>query len=221
MNTNNKLLPLVYIFFASVYVVLRSINIEGIIPVIIKVIPILTLFKFAGEISNDKHRTDKILLMLALLFSLIGDAVLSLKASWFVFGLGAFLIAHLFYIPLFYRYMKFQFSKMALPVAVIIYAVIMGWILKGINPKLLAPVYAYLAIISVMVITSVFNRFNNKMLIIGTLLFMFSDSLIAINKFLSPVPWSGFLIMTTYYAAQFIITNTVVQELRKAVKNSH
>jgi alkenylglycerophosphocholine/alkenylglycerophosphoethanolamine hydrolase len=212
MNAMN--IKIGYVLFASVYILLRTMNIEGIFPVIIKVIPILLLLNCACKISSH-HRTDKAFLMLALFFSLVGDAILSLKATWFVFGLGAFLIAHLFYIPLFVRHFKFQKSKIALPVGVIIYAATMGWILKDINPKLLIPVYGYLAIISVMVITSVFNNFNNKILIFATLLFMISDSLIAVNKFLTPIPLSGLLIMSTYYIAQFIITNTMVSELEK------
>lgn len=204
-----------YIVFAGIYILLRQLQVDGIFPVVIKVIPILILFSFALNIKAETQRMDKLFLILALLFSLIGDAVLSLKASWFIFGLAAFLVAHLFYIPLFCRHFSFQSSKLLIPIAVLLYAGSMGWILKDINPKLLVPVYGYLSVISVMVITSIFNRFHSKTLIVGTLLFMISDSLIAVNKFLAPVPLSGLFIMSTYYTAQFLITNTFVSELNK------
>ncbi|EMP82216.1 YhhN-like domain protein, partial [Leptospira santarosai str. CBC1531] len=40
----------------------------------------------------------------------------------------------------------------------------------------------------------------------GSILFIVSDSLIATNKFTTiPIPWIGVWIMSTYYAAQFLI----------------
>lgn len=209
-----------YVICAASYIVMRVMEFNGIFPVIIKIIPILILLFLASQIKNIAFKKDKFFLMLALAFSLAGDAILSLKASWFVFGLGAFLVAHLFYIPLFVRHIKFDKSKIYLPIGVLIYGVMMGWFLKDINPKLVVPVYAYLAVISAMVITSVFNIFNNRILVLGTLLFMFSDSLIAVNKFLTPVPLSGLFIMSTYYVAQFLITDNVIKEFEVSNRGS-
>jgi uncharacterized membrane protein YhhN len=45
----------------------------------------------------------------------------------------------------------------------------------------------------------------------GAILFMISDSLIAINKFLEPLPQSGFWIMTTYIGAQFLIVRGLLR----------
>ncbi|MBK8504377.1 MAG: hypothetical protein IPL46_20530 [Saprospiraceae bacterium] len=39
-----------------------------------------------------------------------------------------------------------------------------------------------------------------------------SDSILALNKFYSPVPASGFLIMSTYSFAQYFITKGIVNE---------
>ena len=35
--------------------------------------------------------------------------------------------------------------------------------------------------------------------------FIISDAVIALNKFSSPVEWSGPIVMTTYLAAQFLL----------------
>lgn len=40
---------------------------------------------------------------------------------------------------------------------------------------------------------------------IGGVLFVLSDSIIAINSFVTPVPYEGLIIMSTYYAAQILI----------------
>ncbi len=45
-----------------------------------------------------------------------------------------------------------------------------------------------------------------------TIFFVISDSLIVINRFLTPVPLSGFLVMSTYYLAQFLITFGVCRQ---------
>jgi hypothetical protein len=41
--------------------------------------------------------------------------------------------------------------------------------------------------------------------LLGALLFILSDSLIAINKFISPLPCSTILIVSIYYCAQYRI----------------
>ena len=40
-------------------------------------------------------------------------------------------------------------------------------------------------------------------------IFMLSDALIAVNKFLTPVPLASFWILMTYYAAQLLIVHHV------------
>ncbi len=48
-----------------------------------------------------------------------------------------------------------------------------------------------------------------KIVFHGALLFMVSDSLIAINKFQFAVPFAGFLIMSTYILAQWFIVDGI------------
>lgn len=48
----------------------------------------------------------------------------------------------------------------------------------------------------------------------GSVLFMVSDSVLAFNKFHSPIPWSGVLIMTTYIAGQFLIVRGLTKHNR-------
>ncbi|XP_059507997.1 lysoplasmalogenase-like protein TMEM86A isoform X2 [Stegostoma tigrinum] len=46
---------------------------------------------------------------------------------------------------------------------------------------------------------------------LGAVLFMVSDLTIAVNKFCFPVPYSRAIIMATYYAAQMLISLSVVE----------
>ena len=71
---------------------------------------------------------------------------------------------------------------------------------------MLIPVAVYLLIILGMGISAALGTTNHSLVVVGAALFIISDSLIAINRFLVPVPLSGLLVMTTYYMAQFLIT---------------
>ena len=86
------------------------------------------------------------------------------------------------------------------------YFIIMGVLLFPRLGDMLIPVAAYLFIILAMGISAALGTANRTLVIVGALLFILSDSLIAINRFLTPVPLAGFLIMITYYLAQFFIT---------------
>jgi uncharacterized membrane protein YhhN len=47
---------------------------------------------------------------------------------------------------------------------------------------------------------------------IGSVLFVLSDSMIAINKFFHPIQNEGILIMSTYIAAQFLIMRGILKQ---------
>jgi uncharacterized membrane protein YhhN len=48
--------------------------------------------------------------------------------------------------------------------------------------------------------------------LIGTLLFLISDTLLALNKFVWDIPYAGMGIMSTYMAAQLLITEGILQD---------
>jgi uncharacterized membrane protein YhhN len=43
---------------------------------------------------------------------------------------------------------------------------------------------------------------ENRTVLFGALFFVISDSLLAVNKFIQPLPYSGVLVLGTYYSAQ-------------------
>ncbi len=51
-----------------------------------------------------------------------------------------------------------------------------------------------------------------KLVFVGSLLFLLSDTMIAFNKFHSDIPMAGFLIMITYIAAQYLIMRGLILE---------
>lgn len=186
---------------------------------LVKTIPILCLAVLAFHaIPGSKGK----LLGVGLLFSGAGDILLQIDGvRFFVHGLGAFLIAHLFYIAAFLRRPALVRARLPILVAIAVYGCIMGFVLLPWLGEMLVPVTVYLLIILGMGISASLGTENHALVIAGACFFIVSDSLIAVNRFLTPVPLSGYLVMGTYYAAQLLITIGSVrnagQKLRGAV----
>jgi sterol desaturase/sphingolipid hydroxylase (fatty acid hydroxylase superfamily)/uncharacterized membrane protein YhhN len=153
------------------------------------------------------------LLVGALVFSLGGDVFLMLPGNYFIPGLGSFLVAHLFYIVLLRQGQGWFPSRKALLCVLGFGAVMYGvlWSSLG-DPVLKVAVAAYVSVIALMAAQAigravVLGDAAARWVAVGACVFMASDSLIAINKFLTPVPLSPLWILFTYYAAQMLIVH--------------
>jgi uncharacterized membrane protein YhhN len=168
--------------------------------------------------------------LVAIFFSLVGDVLLMLQGSnpqFFVFGLAAFLVAHVFYIFAYRQHhleshvdelQGVQRIRLAFPVILAGSGLI--FVLYPSLSALRIPVILYAIVIVIMVLTALFRygRTNAKsywMVFIGAVLFMISDSTIAINKFLSPVRGAEFIVMSTYIAAQVLIVDGLIRHHSK------
>lgn len=162
----------------------------------------------------------KLPLLAALLFSWIGDALLLFDTNggiYFILGLAAFLVAHLFYCFLFNRIAKAARPRnwnLALIIPVILYS---GFLLYTLFPSLgdlKIPVTAYALVLSAMFILASnalpLHTMTGKLLAISAALFVLSDSILAINKFYTPVPQASISIMLTYALAQLGLVYGVV-----------
>jgi uncharacterized membrane protein YhhN len=56
------------------------------------------------------------------------------------------------------------------------------------------------------------NRLSFILVLAGAILFVISDSLIALNKFGFPFMFSGVAVMTTYIAAQYLIVAGILKQ---------
>lgn len=175
--------------------------------------------------SAPASSARKYLIISALFFSWLGDIFLLFEKQnpqLFIFGLGSFLAAHLFYIVYFYQIgtknavkKKLRFLPSS---AILIYVVSLFALLAPTLGKLQIPVAVYTLALSIMLLTSVhafdFNKRGfAKLCVAGTTLFVISDSLLAVNRFYQPFAFAGILIMLTYASAQFLITAGALQNL--------
>jgi uncharacterized membrane protein YhhN len=144
----------------------------------------------------------------ALALSTVGDVLLDLDPErLFVFGLGSFLLAHLVYISVFVqnRRRPLTLGRMQTLAAILVTlstVAISTWLLPSLG-TLMVPVAIYMCAITAMVLSAILAGYSNPWVAIGAVLFLISDSILAVNKFKSPVPYRDFLVWTTYYIGQY------------------
>lgn len=191
--------------------------------------PLIMIWIASFFAIHSKHINKKIvkLTLFAFLFSWLGDILLMFaneKFSFFVLGLVSFLIAQLFYINLFLNTIVLSGERPFLKkhsiylVFYIIYGLAVYTLLyNSLNGVLKLAVFVYmLALLSMSAMA--LNRYGNghrisfQYVFTGSLLFVFSDTLIAINRFLVPIPFEGMLIMATYISAQFLIMRGLLKQ---------
>lgn len=166
-------------------------------------------------------------ILAGLAFSLAGDTLLMFNApgreQFFLFGLGAFLVAHLCYIFAFLGFRKevsgaFRGQPfLALPFFAFL-AGFLAYLWPGIPADLKIPVAVY----STVIIAMSMSCFNLRpkieartffLLFTGVVFFIISDSLIALSKFQSS-EWMHsqmrLFIMITYLVAQYLIASRAV-----------
>lgn len=177
--------------------------------------PALILFVW----GNNKAGIRSNWLLLALFFSWLGDLFLMGSGpQWFILGLGSFLLAHLSYLAVFrvddmFSSTSFLRKRPVIAVGVIGLGASLLLLLWPFLKEMKAPVAVYATVITVMALAGI-GRYGNlqetpaKAVVIGVLLFMLSDSLLALNKFgqdLVVIPLAGIWVMVTYVLAQAAI----------------
>ena len=167
--------------------------------------------------------------LFALLFSLLGDVFLMFqekKSIFFLLGLSAFLIAHIFYIIFFHKVRvkeNVKSNPWLLVVVVIYYAALIS-LLSPYLADMKIPVLVYGIVISFMFMLAMHmlfikNKIAGKWMMSGALFFVLSDSILAINKFYQPFEAAGVLIMLTYGLAQLFIIEGAIRYIRNQQSN--
>jgi uncharacterized membrane protein YhhN len=176
----------------------------------IKAIPALSLAVLAFiAVSGSRGK----LLSASLLFCAAADIALELAAGkYFVIGLGLFLIAHILFIVTFSRDFKAQKSQIPVIILLIVYAKMMAFVMTPSLKEMAIPVYIYLTAITLMAIFAALRASKNDFTLYGAIAFIVSDSILAINKFMMPVPAADYLIMITYYLSLFLIVYGFLKE---------
>lgn len=170
---------------------------------------------------NNGHVTFGRWVIVGLVFCLLGD-VLLLFDTYFIFGLGAFLLAHILFSISFIQYMGFYKGWIAFLVLFGMAGVLFYWLRPDLGDFLL-PVSMYVLIITFMAWQGVGLYLRDRegahaLMAMAVLFFMLSDTLLAIAKFKTPFYLSGPLILSTYWLSIGLIANATGKIISTTVK---
>lgn len=166
------------------------------------------------------------LVFAALVFCFLGDCFLLFagKAShFFITGLLSFLTALILYSLAFVRDFKNNpeapktYGHLMLFLMGVFSMSYYSWIRDYLN-ELRIPVMAYMFVISIMAILAGYryrrvNLLSFRLIFLGAIFFIASDSLLAYNKFVEPFPLSGVAATGTYMLAQYLIIMGVAERV--------
>ncbi len=152
---------------------------------------------------------------LALLFSAIGDYMGSCHN--FIGQMGSFAAGHIFYIVYFVKryFTKVEHDRkltgkakgylaMVIFCALALLAMVFIKIAPGASEGVIRTgVCVYAVIISMMLVSAMLQR--SSLFAVGAILFVFSDFILAWNKFVDPIPYRRYLVMVPYYLAQWLL----------------
>jgi uncharacterized membrane protein YhhN len=183
--------------------------------VFFKVLPIWSLAFFVrstvkGNFNAVMDDDYKKFIFVGLLTSSLGDMFLVARVNLFIPGILAFAVAHVFYI--FALEPSDGGGKSRLKNLYILGAIAIAFTLQeDIDSVIMLPLaMLYLSLIFVMSwrATNAYERshtFPAFAACVGSVLFIMSDFLIAVDKWKFAVPFAQFFVMITYYSAQFFI----------------
>jgi uncharacterized membrane protein YhhN len=150
----------------------------------------------------------------ALVLSLLGDVFLMLPdaETWFVPGLGSFLLAHVAYLI---GLVVMGINALALAIGIVVVVVAVALVAPRVvtgarrtDPRLGGPVAGYVLVISAMVACAVGSTV--ALAFGGAVLFYLSDLAIGWSRFVHDFRGSRLVIITTYHVAQILLVASLV-----------
>lgn len=199
-------LTIAIIFFGFLYIFFIPAEPE-IFKFFMKIIPMALIIILAFQTKTMLPRIYKKWILFGLFICMIADVVI----YWFLPGLITFFIGHILYIIAFRHIWQRKTPKWA-GFLLLLYSALMVISLVGNQIKmgetiLAFAILAYITVILIMGWHAIATRL--PFAIIGAILFIISDSILAIDRFIEPLPYRDALVMTTYYTAQFMIAKSI------------
>jgi uncharacterized membrane protein YhhN len=190
----------------------------------------LIMIWIGGYFLFHARYTDRQIVKLTLaafLFSWLGDIFMMFTEKGEVFfasGVFAFLVAQIFYIILFLKTITLSGKKPFLKkqpywlIAYIAYGMLFAILLYGsLDTILKIAIFFYITAILSMSAMAL-NRFGNghpvsfTLVFTGSILFIISDSIIAIDRFLFAFEHARSIILFTYILAQYLIMRGILKQ---------
>ena len=221
MKVTKELIP--FLLLSIAHLVSISVGATDMANITKPLIVLSLIFYFKASVEETPINK---LVVFSLAMSVFGDALLIYQHNhslFFIAGLGAFLLAHIGYAWINFNLVnddvrKFRLMWQDAPIILVGFLVFL--LIKDGVGDLRIPVLSYIAVIAIMGVTARqrWNRVDKEsfwFIMCGASMFMVSDTLLAMNKFVEPFPQSGLSIMLTYTLAQFLIVKGIIVFIQK------
>ena len=145
-----------------------------------------------------------------LAFAILGDVLLMLPEERFILGIGSFAATHALYLAAFISVAGIALVNPS-TIPLILFAFIMTRFLwSGLRKSLQVPVLAYVILITVMTAQAIGAAVQQEgaglaIAAAGAILFLASDSMLAIDRFRVPFKAGQALVLSTYWLGQWLI----------------
>ena len=134
------------------------------------------------------------------------------KKAVFRAGILAFLLGHVAYVVAFARRGLDTPTAVGVGLAVaVVAAVVLRWLRRHVTPDMVAPVYAYVVVISAMVVcaaATVVHR-GQPAILLGAMMFYVSDLAVARDRFVAPGFSNRAWGLPLYYGGQLVLASTL------------
>jgi len=184
------------------------------------IIPMLALyFAFSTPIKKSYW-----VFIIALGFAWMGDVFLQISSRYFTYGLASFLVMQLIYAYIFFKdWNSNTFTVLISLVTLVGYNLFLINYLWDFLFGDRLPVIIYTIAIAIMAFAAI-NRSGQlrgySFVVIGVLLFVFSDTVLAVDNFGPGFRYAGLAVMATYIAAQYLIVEGYAIHLRSLVEKN-
>ena len=212
-KTINKKFTAVFAIILILELMATNTNSFSVMHYITKPAIVISLIIFFMSEGKHLDAFTKRFTILALAFSVIGDILLMFvekSPHFFTFGLAAFLLTHIMYVLVFLKKRNKAIKPIGIIILLLVYGGILFYTINSNLAEMLIPVFVYMLIILTMATTAYWrkgevNLSSFNWVFFGAIFFMLSDSLLAVNKFHTPLAYSEISIILTYAIAQYFI----------------
>jgi uncharacterized membrane protein YhhN len=204
----------VYIAAAVIFMVIKIFAPDFTGSFAIKVIPALSL-ALAILFTRSINISQRIAMLTGALFCGAGDVILDIdRVRFFVPGLAAFLLGHVGFLALFWMRRVSSSSRRAWIIPVMLFALAMAIVLVPRLGSLMTPVLAYLAVITIMTALAIMSDVR-LMAVVGACVFMLSDALLALAKFVFDGHPSPLVTIPVYFVGLFLLGFGILMTVRQ------
>ncbi|HPD56692.1 MAG TPA: lysoplasmalogenase [Smithellaceae bacterium] len=203
----------VYVSAAVIFMIVKIFVPDFTASFVIKVIPALTLAAaicFTGRLALSQ----KIAMLAGALFCGAGDVILDIdRVRLFVPGLAAFLLGHVGFIILFWMRRVSKSPRRIWIIPVLLFSLAMAFVLVPKLGSLLVPVMLYLVVITLMTMLAIVADVR-PLAAVGAFVFMLSDAMIALAKFVFNGHPSPLFTIPVYFTGLFLLGFGILLSVR-------